>query len=192
MNKLDIINNAMLKCGLPLSPSLADCDPNALLVYDACVEEALTAHHWSFARAWKTLGETANPAPTGKRYAYILPDDYLALVSVSPFADSRMPQAMEVERAGRLLYCNISPCNLAYTARVTDPGLWPASFAEVVSALIATKIAALSAEKMSMVPQLLQFYQLQLSLAQAADSRESRTRIPQTSPFLETRDSSRG
>ena len=40
-DKLEVINNALMKIGLPLAASLEDCDWNAATVYDLVVEQIL-------------------------------------------------------------------------------------------------------------------------------------------------------
>lgn len=188
MTKLDIINNAMLKCGLPLAASLEDADYNAMQVYEVSVDEALSTYAWSFARAHRKLELAENAADFGNRHAYHLPDDYISMIDCRSKGDLRSPKAQEVERAGKYIYCQINPCFLRYTRRVTDPDEWSSSFAEAVSALIAVKICALSAEKIQLQPQLLQAYTLQLSIAQARDARETHTRLPEINPFIDARD----
>lgn len=192
MTKLDILNRAMLKCGLPLAASLDDSDYNAVMVYDTCVEEALRAHPWSFARGYAMLTQVNTAGQHGNRYTYQLPEDYLRMIDCRQDSDQRSPRARDVERSGDYLLCNINPCFLRYTKKVTDVSKWPADIAEAVSALIAVKIAGLSTERMELVPQLLQFYNLQLSLAQAADARELRQSVPDQSQFVTAREMASG
>lgn len=178
MTKLDILNFALLQCGLPLASSLEDMDYNARFAYDTAVLEALRAHHWSFARAYAILEELPNDGAYGNRHVYRLPQDYVRFIDARPSQDLSSPAARELERAGQLLLCNISPCFLRYTRLENNPENWPADFAKAIAYRVASEIAPLSAERMDLKSPLLQSYSLQLSLAQTADSREHKISIP--------------
>ncbi len=54
-NKLEVINNALMKIGLPLAASLEDCDWNAATVYDLVVEQILRSFNWGFAGVFTVI-----------------------------------------------------------------------------------------------------------------------------------------
>lgn len=182
MTKLEVINSALMKAGLPLAASLTDCDWNAAYIYDNCRREVLRSHPWSFARSMATLVQD-EPPPFGYSHSYFLPADLEQIVDIRPSMDLRGPQSLDWERTGDKLLCDISPCNIRYTKNHDDPATWPPAFADAVASLIAHRIASLSAEKSGLAAQLLQLYQLALSMAIAQDGKERRSRLPETGVF---------
>lgn len=185
MTKLDIINNALMKCGLPLAASLAEADYNAMHVYDASVESVLSAHAWSFARVYITPAEVTNSRGFGPTYAYKLPDNFVWLIDVRSQTSTNSPCGLH-EVVGKTLYCDMRPAHVRCIVK-TDESTWPADFAEAVATLIAAKIAGLSSEKMSLVAPLMNMYSLMLGLARESDSRSVRSRMPQDNPFTRAR-----
>lgn len=177
MTRLDIINNALLKTALPLAASIDDCDWNANFVFDTCAEQALRAHAWGFAQRLASLSRLPDSPPFGFSYAYAMPEDCLRVIDCRPAAELRSPRARFVTQ-GRRVLTNASPCNARYIARDLNPENWPPDFANAVACRIACEIAALSAEKIQLVPQLLQIYQLAIAQAQASDAREETERVP--------------
>lgn len=176
MDRLEVINEALLKAGLPLAADLSDCDWNAQAIYEAVVTRLLRAHAWSFAMRLATLNQTT--APTfGFKYAYHLPDDCLKVIDVHCFNDLRSPKARYIVQGKRLL-CNVMPCNCRYVGTELEPETWNNDFAEAVSCKIAMEIVALSGQNMGIIPQLAQLYNLALANAEAADARECTERVP--------------
>lgn len=176
MDRLLVINKALMKAGLPLAASLNDVDWNAQLVFESCVDEALRGFAWGFAQRFEVLGMSGAPAH-GYRYGYGLPGDCLRVIDVHCMHDLRSPRARYVV-SGRNLYCNVSPCNLRYVARNYEPEEWPVDFADAVACRIAMEIASLSTQTMKLLPSMMQLYQAALAQAQATDGRETQERVP--------------
>lgn len=186
MDKLTVIRMALLKCGLPLPDSLADCDFNASLIYDNVVKTVFRAHPWGFATVFTTLPAVAKTPAHGFERAYALPDDCLRFIDVRSSAQIRAPRAQSV-LSGRHVYTNANPCHCRYVRLVEDPADWPPDFTDAVACFLAAQIAALSAEKSSLVAPLLNFYQLALTQAQTADARENSERVDLPSSIYEAR-----
>lgn len=186
MDKLTVINMALMKCGLPLADSLADCDWNASLIYDNVARAVFRAHAWGFATVFATLPAVAKTPPHGFARAYALPEDCVRFIDVRSSSQIRAPKAESV-LSGRHVYTNASPCNCRYVRMVEDPADWPPDFADAVACMLAAQIAALSAEKTSMVAPLLNFHQLALAQAQLADARENAERVDLPSSIYEAR-----
>lgn len=178
MNKLDLINSALLKCGLPLAASLADCDWNAALVFEQSAETTLRTFGWGFAMKYASLAMDETPPAFGYQYSYALPSDCARIIDVHNCHDLRAPSCEFKPQANRRIVTNANPCNIRYVWRDYDPEDWPPDFADAVAALIAAKIAGLSAQKMALVPQLMQLYNVALAMAQAADAKENMERMP--------------
>lgn len=176
-NKLEVINSALMKIGLPLAATLDDADWNASTVYDLVVERVLRSFNWGFAASFGVFAPSGNVPIHGFTHAYAIPDDCLRVIDVRCASDLRAPRARFVV-SGRDVFTNVSPCNARYVHMVKDPQLWPPDFTDAVSCLIAFEIASLSAQTMSMTPGLMQLYQVALAQAQSVDATETSERVP--------------
>lgn len=185
MDKLSVINAALMKCGLPLAAALNDADWGAAERFDNVAEQVLRSHNWNFATRHATLIRQGTPEH-GYTQAYQLPAECLRVLDVRPAEDMRGPQA-RFSVVGERLYCNISPCNARYVARVLDPADWPADVADAVATRLAAEIAPLSAQSFGLGASLLQLAQLAFQQAQANDAAEQRERLPAGSPYAAVR-----
>ena len=93
MDKLSVINAALMKCGLPLAASLQDADWGASSRFDSVTEQLLRAHAWNFATAYATPGQSGTPAH-GYLYSYPVPADCVRVLDVRAAEDVRAPQAV--------------------------------------------------------------------------------------------------
>lgn len=91
--RLEVINNALMKIGLPLAATLADCDWNASTVYDLVVEQCLRSFNWGFAGRFATLAENTQMPAHGYEHSYANHDH-------DSRASAALP-ALAVKRAGR-------------------------------------------------------------------------------------------
>lgn len=185
MDKLSVINAALMKCGLPLAASLQDVDWGASVRFDDVTEQLLRAHPWNFATAYVTLSRTDMPAH-GYRYAYALPQDCARVIDVRPAEDTRAPQARFAVVGGQL-FTNAGPCNVRYVRRLTDPAAWTVDFADAVATRLAAEIAPLAAQSFGLGASLLQMAQLAFQQAQASDAGERREFLPLGSSYIEVR-----
>lgn len=185
MDRLSVINAALMKCGLPPAASLLDVDWGASARFDDVAEQLLRAHAWNFATTHATPGQAAAPAH-GYLYAYALPADCVRVIDVRPAEDIRAPQA-RFSVVGGQIYTNATPCNLRYVRRMTDPADWPVDFADAVAARLAAEIAPLAAQSFGLGASLLQLAQLAFQQAQAADAAERREFLPMRSSYIEVR-----
>ena len=186
MDKLAAVNAALMKCGLPLAASLRDTDWGASERFDAVTDLLLRAHAWNFATRYAVLARQGAPEH-GYAFAYALPADCLRVLDARPGEDLRAPGA-RFSVVGTRLYCNCSPCNARYVARVADPALWPADFADAVTTRLAAEIAPLSAQSFGLGASLLQLAQLSFQQAQATDAAEHGDRLPGGSPYVAVRE----
>ena len=185
MDKLSVINAALMKCGLPLAAALNDADWGASSRFDSVTEQLLRAHAWNFATRHATLTKQGTPEH-GYTQSYQLPEDCLRVLDVRPGEDARSPQA-RFSVVGKKLYSHASPCNARYVARVLDPAVWPADFADAVATRLAAEIAPLSAQSFGLGASLLQLAQLAFQQAQASDAAEHRDLLPSGSPYIDVR-----
>ena len=186
LTKLDVINNALMKCGLPLAASESEADWNAQSIFETVAKSALRSFPWGFATTFAVLTANSNVAPHGFSHAYTIPADCLRVVDVRQHNDLRAPKGRFVV-SGKLLYANVSPCNARYVRADLNPADWPDDFCDAVSCRIAAEIANLSAQTVSMTAGLLQMSQLALAQAQAIDSTETNERVPLDESILMSR-----
>lgn len=177
MDKLGVINLALMKCGLPLAASLEDCDYNAATIFEIIAEQNLKMHAWGFAQKYAVMDQALAPPAHGFSYAYLIPADCLKFVDCRASADLRAPRA-RYARSGGQIFTNVKPCYARYVFLQNDPEFWPADFTDAAAAHIACQIAPLSAERASLAPQLFQFYQAAIAQAMLNDAREETERVP--------------
>lgn len=177
MDRLTIMNRALLKTGLPPAAALEDINWNANMVFEDVAVELLRGFPWGFAQKYAVLPQSQKKPVFGWNYSYDLPEDCLRVIDVHACNDLRAPKARYVI-SGRQLLCNVTPCNMRYVGKVLDPSLWSNDFADAVAARIACEIAGLAAENMGLVPQLMQLFNIALSQAQLSDAREETERVP--------------
>lgn len=176
MDKLTIINVAQMKCGLPLSAALNDCDWNAALVFDNCTHEVLRSFCWGFAQEFRVLALSGKPE-FGFEKEYNLPVDCVRVVDVHGCNDLRSPKGRYTLK-GKVLRTQLMPCYLRYVTNTVPCEDWPPDFTDAVASRIAMEIAPLSAQSMQLVPMLTQKYLTSLANAQATDGRENMERVP--------------
>lgn len=177
MDKLAVINMALLKTALPLAANLEDCDYNASMIFDNVVDQNLKLHAWGFAQKFAVLEAAKSEQPFGYSQVYLLPADCVRLIDVRQVNNIRAPRACYTRR-GNLVSTNAQPCYARYIWRCHKPEDWPADFTDAVACNIACQIAGLSAEKISLVPQLFQLYVDSVNKAMANDAREATERVP--------------
>lgn len=116
----------------------------------------LQSYPWKAARKTLSLGEITNDKPGVWKHAYMQPSDCLQVRGIRPlYADDTSAGALDFtqmddggrealhpyELEGETLYCNLSPCLLRYTARLTDPTRFSPLFIEALSWHLAVRLA---------------------------------------------------
>ena len=186
--KLEVINNGLMKVGLPLAASLQDADYNASIIFDTVSKQALRSFAWGFATSYVKLNPSSQAPSHGFAYSYSMPADCLRVLDVRLADDLRAPKA-RFSISGRLIYANVTPCHVRYIKNLSaSPENWPDDFADAVSCKIAAEICCLSAQTATMVPGLLQMYQIALAQAQSIDSTETNERVPLDESILASRE----
>ena len=177
MDQLQIINKALIKCGLPLAASIEDCDWNASYFFEMARDECLRSFAWGFAQKFVQLSSADLPEHGFSR-SYAMPDDCLRVIDARCMHDLRSPKVRQVRVVGRHIYSNVSPFYLRYISSGIPIDEYPPDFCDVLACRLAQEIAALSAQSMALVPQRAQMYQLAMANAQATDARENFERVP--------------
>jgi len=111
------------------------------LFYEKTRDALMRSHLWRFAKARVALVDTGTTPDFEWDYMFLLPADFLRLVSV--FDDSDTPDGKPLdsyELEGSMLLINSSTCNLRYIKQVTDPDDWDPLFLDVFTLYFAKKL----------------------------------------------------
>ncbi len=130
---IDSINDA--------STEAAECK----LHYDQVLDECLRQVDWGFARTRAALNLQTGDPPKPWHYQYVYPSDVVQArridTGLREGEDLRHIQyRTELVGGLRLLYTNQEDACLVYTARVTDPNLYPSNFVDYLSWKLAAAI----------------------------------------------------
>lgn len=186
MDKLQIINRALMKTGLPLADNLKDLEWDASVIFDTLARELLRCHSWNFARKLAVLSPAATTPPFGYDYAYAKPSDCLRVVDVRSSLNIRAPRASFMEASGMIL-TNARPCNCRYVSAQMNPDAWTPDFADALAATIASEIAGKLAQNMNLADKLTVDAARLLEIAKINDAREYNEHIPPTNRFTDSR-----
>lgn len=192
MTRLDVINMALGKCGLPWAATMTDANWHAVNLFDQVARQCLRAHAWSFALIYQQLTPFAAPAAVGSgwAFAYAMPDKCLRLLDIRTHQDSRAPLArFSVVEARGIVYTNATPANARYVYDMVEPdndrGVnlpqchgWTADFTDAMATALAAEIAPLAAQSFSLGAGLKQMAAQLLQVAIANDSDEEQRRVP--------------
>ena len=150
----DIVNIALRRVGAVRISSLAtDSVKEAVTardLYDEARRDLLASHTWNFAtkRARLQSSVAADIAATpafGWDYAYIMPDDFLRMVSVHPSdaESASIEYRLEFqEDKDRVLLCNSTEVYIKYIFDLEDVNVMSASFRDVLAWRCARDLAA--------------------------------------------------
>lgn len=114
--------------------------------YPIARDTLLEARPWGFATARATLTALA-ANPTAWAYAYALPSDLLAVQDVQPAGAHDFPpeggasDAVPYVVEGDVLYCDQPSAVLRYTRAQPDTSVFPPSFVDCLSWLLASYLA---------------------------------------------------
>lgn len=151
MSKVQICNRALTGyLGESRIVSLSEENARARqcnLHYDDTRKGLLERHWWNFACARTTLAQLTNDRTSEWQYKYQLPADMLSVRWVNEPATARMLLASrrspDIERQveGLVMYCDVDDAVAEYTQDVDDETMFPQSFKDALSALLAANIA---------------------------------------------------
>jgi hypothetical protein len=108
------------------------------LHYDTTRDTLLASHDWTFARRRVSLADLGSP-PQLWAYRYQLPSDCIRDRRITPAMTGqavRYEMASDKDAQGgdiQVLYTDLSPAELVYTARVTNTELYPPMFVEALA-----------------------------------------------------------
>lgn len=143
ISEVSIANRALQKLGVQKISSLTQDSPNARSVstaYEPVRDSLMRKYRWNFCiKRASVAADSAQDTYEGLN-RYRLPNDFARLLrdqKSSVFVESYKDWQIE---NGFILTSTGAPLQFRYLARVTDPALFDAEFAELLSAKIALEI----------------------------------------------------
>ncbi len=156
------------------SPQARECS----LHYDIALDAMLRAYPWRFARKVEALAELTLDWEQRWAYRYRYPIDCLKIIRLVPDIDIRHEiNPLIHELRGASIYSDLTPVYLEYTARITDPTLFPPDFTDALSWELAFRIAAPLTADREMRKDAFEMSRSLMAAASMADANES----PETS-----------
>ena len=145
MEITDIYNLALTAQNLKRVSSITENEmaKSVGAIYDAVLDEALTAHPWTFATTIQQLSEPSGVTNyTAYDYLYQLPaDPYFLQYQALMDSDGEEYRDQEYEIMRRYLYTDLESAYLKYTFRVDTPAEMTPDFGMYLAHLLAAKTA---------------------------------------------------
>ena len=135
---IGICSNALLKIGAEGITSFEDGTAEAEIAYSLYPllrDGLLSAYPWSFAKAQKTLPRLANVPVADYQYAYLLPNDFLRVISAGSGSRGR---GIEYRILENRLHTDAPDVTISYIFRPHE-SLFPAYFCELLIARLASE-----------------------------------------------------
>jgi hypothetical protein len=168
---VSISNMALSRIGTRSSiTSLNEASTEALhckLLFDQARDATLEAHDWVFARKRVALADLGTP-PGGWSHRYALPSDCIAPRFLETGTRTERRASFRIE--GRDLLADTDGATLVYTARITDPALFPPSFASALSWGLGAELAIPLTGKESLHQRCAQMWQSAINTAAVNDA----------------------
>lgn len=147
----DIVNLALSRIG---AKSISDLDNDTTveavqsrLVYYNARDSLMRAHPWNFLTLRVQLTDSASDPVFGWDEGYLLPSDFLRLISVHATDDNddQPPYRLEKQSLSsvltNVLLINSSTCYIRYVYKELDPSKWIADFQDALAWLVAAELA---------------------------------------------------
>ncbi len=195
---VSICNLALSNLGADNISALSDAGAEARACrqfYDQTLDALLQVYPWRFAGKTVSLAEVTNTEVGKWGYAYRKPVDCLKPRWVRPeysLADpAYQTQQQEIfnpyDIEGDILFCNLSPAFLRYTAQITDPTKFPPLFVESLSWHLAVRMAMPLTKDQGIRKEAYQLAMASRSTAEAMDANEVREFSDHDSELVEVR-----
>lgn len=150
-SKVEIINNALQKCGEIKIQNLDEdtkAAREAQTAWDMTRRSCLTMYRWNFAKRRAQLPASATAPEFGFTYQMPVPADFLALIGVSDddqyrqnYTGTTIPYVEEGTDGQRIILCDTSPLYITYVKDITDTAQFDPLFDEVMACHLALRLA---------------------------------------------------
>jgi len=172
-SEVGICNLALSKIGEPPINSLSESSKagrECALLYKQTRDEALQDFPWAFATKRRQLARTATDPVFGWDHAYQIPTEALRIIGVH---DSEGQDLTRYAIEGEVLLCDADAVYARYVWRVTDAAKFSPKFVELVSRLLASKLAIAIADASKLAEFFQQSYLSYRESLQAEDASSS-------------------
>jgi len=173
--KIDICSRALIELGAnPISDFSGSSTESVVAsqLYDATVRKVLSRHPWRFATIGATINKIVSTNDTAFDNAYQLPSDFVALWNVRDVGGTDMaPDEWVVYGVEVHIDSSDDTIEIDYT-RVVDESYFPAHFIEALEAALMHRFCGPLSHSGSMRDALGRAYEIVLSKAAHADSRQ--------------------
>lgn len=202
LSEAGICNVALLRVGVTATiDAITDDTTEAracLALYQHNRDRLLSEAPWRFATRRSDLSVLQGVERSGWEYAYALPSDLLLAREIwcgirAPQVQGRLPFVVEGDAThGQILLCDVEataeePLELLYTARVAEPGRYPAHFSEALAWSMASDLAMALAVKEPLSARARQMYEASLSRAMAIELGHVEADLPPDSELISIR-----
>jgi hypothetical protein len=190
VSPVSLCNLALVRLGGATIAALDEGSKESILcnlLFEPSRDATLRDHPWNFATLRRTLADTgATVDPWAYGYAY--PSNCLfAREIVNPRGRLAPPVPFEVAgdgSGGRVIYTDLAPATLLYTARVTDLGACDPLFLEALSWKLAAELAMPLASNKTLMDMAQGQYARLLTVARACDGNEGAAEPPEMATWM--------
>lgn len=171
-SSISLCSKALLKIGAASITSFEDGTAEgeiAANLYPYIRDGLLSSYPWSFAVAQAKLGRLETNPLADYRYSYLLPSDFLRVISAGSFGRSRGIKYRIVEDC---LHTDLSEVNLSYIYR-PDENAFPAYFCEALINKLSFEFCIPLTESSSRAEFLCKIAEDSISRARSVDSQQA-------------------
>jgi len=199
MNRVDIINGALIKLGTATIASPDESSQSARTakaVYDRVARSEMRRHPWSFALSRATLPALSTPPAFGFLYQYQQPDDFLRLYEVandaagsSGFRDFIFwPTDTYAIEGNAILTDYAAPLQIRYVADMSEQeGTWDAAFCEAMVIRLAQEMCFTITKSQTREDGLIKMYKSAIFEARRVNAIELPNRMPMDDTWMQAR-----
>ena len=183
---IGICSNALLKIGAEGITSFEDGTAEAEIAYSLYPmlrDGLLSSYPWSFAKTQKTLPRLYNVPVADYRYAYLLPNDFLRVISAG---SGNIGRGTEYRIFENRLHTNASEVTLSYIFRPNESA-FPAFFCEALIAKLAAEFCLPLTESSSRAEVLYKLATESITKARLIDAQQASPRTFEDFSLMEAR-----
>ena len=183
---IGICSNALLKIGAEGITSFEDGTAEAEIAYSLYPllrDGLLSAYPWSFAKAQKTLPRLANVPAADYQYAYLLPNDFLRVISAGSGSRGR---GIEYRILENRLHTDAPDVTISYIFRPHESA-FPAFFCEALIARLAAEFCLPLTESTSRAELLGKLAEDAIAKARLTDAQQGSPRTFEDFSLMEAR-----
>jgi hypothetical protein len=176
----DIVNRGLRRVG---AARIANMDTDsgkeasvARDVYDEVRQKLLQKNYWTFATKRASLTRSATAPAFGWDYAYIVPADFIRVVSVHPVDDddTTIPYKLEQQDSDdRVILCNAETCYLKYIYDLEDCNIMSPAFRDALAWGLAVEFSAALSRSSNALQLAAKGYALSLSEARTMNGADN-------------------